>query len=75
MKTTLAASGMTMFGESGLLIGPGAFSSSLVRYQTVLHELYRLNFSNSAGGFSADLAAQETQAAFDFDARAAKELP
>ncbi len=71
----LPASGMTMFGENGFLMGPEAFSSSLEQNQTVLHELYRLNFSNSAGGVSADLAAQETKAAADFAARAAKHLP
>ena len=71
----LPASGTTMLGENGFLLGPEAFSSNLELSQTVLHELHRLNFSNSAGGVSADLAAQETHAAASFAARAAKQLP
>jgi hypothetical protein len=66
----LPASGMTMFGENGFLIGPEAFTSQDELQQTVLHELYRLNTSASADGVSGSLAAQETQAAADFAARA-----
>ena len=71
----LPASGMTMFGDSGFFLGPEAFSSNLELSQTVLHELHRLNFSNSAGGVSADLAARETHAAASFAARSAKQVP
>jgi RHS repeat-associated protein len=71
----LPASGMTMFGENGFLMGPEAFSSNLENSQTVLHELYRLTFSNSAGGVSGALATQETNAAASFAARAAGQLP
>ena len=70
----LPASGMTMFGENGFLIGREAFASQAELQNTVLHELYRLNTSASASGVSAALAAQETKAAFDFAARAAKHL-
>jgi hypothetical protein len=70
----LNASGMTMFGENGFLIGNEAFTSNAELSKTVLHELYRLNTSVSATGVSAELAAQETNAAFDFAIRAFKEL-
>jgi hypothetical protein len=66
----LPASGMTMFGENGFLIGPEAFASESELQQTVLHELYRLNTSASSAGVSASLATQETQAAAGFAARA-----
>jgi hypothetical protein len=56
-------------------MGREAFTSTLERNQTVLHELHRLVFSNSAVGVSAELATQETEAAFDFAARASKHLP
>jgi len=67
----LPASGMTMFGENGFLIGPEAFASESELNQTVLHELYRLSFSESAEGVSGGLATQETNAAASFAARAA----
>ena len=70
----LPASGMTMFGENGFLIGREAFVSEAELQKTVLHELYRLNTSTSATGVSGALAAQETKAAFDFATRAAKHL-
>ena len=60
-----------MFGESGFVLGPEAYSSASELNQTVLHELYRLNFSQAAGGVSAELATQETNAAFSFATRAA----
>ena len=66
----LPASGMTMFGENGFLIGREAFSSPAELQKTILHELYRLNMSESASGVSSALATQETQAAADFAARA-----
>lgn len=70
----LPASGMTMFGENGFIIGSEAFSSDLELNQTILHELYRLNFSGSAGGISGELASQETNAAASFAARAVGKL-
>ncbi len=70
----LSASGMTLFGENGFVIGRGAFASSGEMGSTVLHELYRLGFSASAGGVSGALAAQETAAAAGFAARAAGSL-
>ena len=70
----LPASGMTMFGENGFLIGREAFTSKEELAKTVLHELYRLNTSASSAGVSAELATQETQAAFDFAGKAYKEL-
>lgn len=70
----LNASGMTMFGENGFLIGNEAFTSSGELSKTVLHELYRLNTSANSAGVSAELAAQETKAAFDFAEKAIKEL-
>ncbi len=70
----LPASGMTMFGENGFLIGREAFTSPAELQQTILHELHRLTTSNSANGVSGALAAQETKAAADFAAKAVKEL-
>jgi filamentous hemagglutinin len=70
----LPASGMTMFGENGFLIGREAFVSTQELQQTVLHELHRLTTSQSAAGASGALAAQETKAAADFAARAAGAL-
>ncbi len=70
----LPASGMTMFGEEGFLIGPEAFASPSELTKTVLHELHRLRTTASANGLSADLAAKETKAAFDFAERASKEI-
>jgi hypothetical protein len=67
----LPASGMTMFGENGFLIGPEAFRTGTELQKTVLHELYRLNTSASSNGVSAALAAQETKAAYDFAEKAA----
>jgi hypothetical protein len=58
----------------GFLLGPEAFSSGSELNQTVLHELYRLNFSEAAGEFSGELVTQETNAAASF-ARAAGQLP
>jgi hypothetical protein len=62
----LPASGMTMFGEDGFLIGREAFSNPGELDRTVLHELHRLTTSQSASGVSGSLATNETQAAFDF---------
>jgi len=71
----LPASGMTVFGENGFVLGREAFSTNAELNMTVLHELYRLTFSEAAGGVSGQLAAQETQAAASFAARAAGQLP
>lgn len=68
----LPASGMTMFGEKGFLVGPDAFSSPLELKKTILHELHRLRTSGSAAGVSAEMASEETKAAFDFAERASK---
>jgi hypothetical protein len=66
----LAASGMTMFGENGFLLGREAFASRAELGKTILHELYRLGTSASAGGVSGQLATSETEAAFRFAERA-----
>jgi len=71
----LPASGMTMFGENGFLMGPEAFQSNLEQNATVLQELYRLTFTESAAGVSGDLATSETQSAFGFANRYAGSLP
>jgi hypothetical protein len=73
-EPSLPASGMTMFGENGFLIGREAFASHAELQNTVLHELYRLQTSTSASGVSGALATQETKAAFNFAARASKHL-
>jgi hypothetical protein len=62
----LPASGMTMFGQNGFLIGREAFVSQEKLAKTVLHELYRLATSASSSGVSGSLATQETQAAYNF---------
>ena len=68
------ASGMTMFGENGFLIGKEAFKSQVELQKTILHELHRLNTSSSASGVSSSLAAKETKAAFDFAEKASNVL-
>jgi RHS repeat-associated protein len=70
----LQASGMTMFGENGFLLGREAFASSEELSKTILHELFRLSTSASSSGVSATLAASETNAAFSFAERAIKAL-
>jgi len=63
----LPASGMTMFGENGFLIGREAFASEAELSKTVLHELYRLTTSVAkTAGVTAESAAAETKAAADF---------
>lgn len=69
-EPNLPASGMTMFGENGFLIGREAFANPGELDRTVLHELHRLTTSQSASGVSGSLATSETQAAFDFANRA-----
>jgi hypothetical protein len=66
----LPASGMTMFGENGFLIGREAFASEAELTKTILHELHRLTHSASSGGVSGAMAASETEAAFQFAQRA-----
>jgi LysM repeat protein len=67
----LNASGMTMFGENGFLLGKQAFTSEAELIKTLLHETYRLNTSISqTAGVSAATAAMETQAAFNFAEKA-----
>lgn len=70
----LPASGMTMFGENGFLIGREAFDSTEELDRTILHELYRLRNSSSSGGVSGSLATQETEDAFNFAMRAEEVL-
>ena len=67
----LPASGMTMFGENGFLIGNEAFQTQAELTKTVLHELYRLSTSTvQATGATAGAAASETEAAFQFAEKA-----
>ena len=73
-EPNLPASGMTMFGENGFLIGKAAFKSQAELQKTILHELHRLYTSSSAGGVSGALAAQEAKAAFDFAEKASNIL-
>jgi hypothetical protein len=68
-EPSLPASGMTLFGEHGFLLGPEAFINESELSQTVLHELFRLGTSASAEGVSGDLARAETNAAAKFAAR------
>ena len=70
----LNSSGMTLFGEDGFLIGNEAFQSSDEITQTVLHELHRLNTTQSATGINGNLVTNETQAAFNFAQKALEQL-
>ncbi|GHG31377.1 MULTISPECIES: RHS repeat domain-containing protein [Amycolatopsis] len=65
-EPSLSASGMTLFGEHGFVIGRGAFASDAELAKTIAHESYRLATSQSAGGVGAGLAKAETDAAFKF---------
>lgn len=69
-EPSLPASGMTMFGENGFIIGSEAFASDAELAKTVAHETFRLSTSASAGGASARLATSETADAFGFAERA-----
>lgn len=62
----LPASGLSLFGEEGFVIGPQAFTSEAELAKTVAHESHRLATSKSAEGVSGELAAQETEAAQGF---------
>jgi hypothetical protein len=67
----LSASGMTLFGEKGFVLGRHAFSSAGELAKTVLHELYRLNTSSAlTSGVGGATAAAETGAAAAFAERA-----
>jgi len=66
----LPASGMTMFGENGFLIGNEAFATEGELAKTVLHELFRLGTSTvPESGVTAATATAETEAAAGFAAR------
>jgi LysM repeat protein len=71
-EPALNASGMTMFGENGFLIGRQAFTSEAELIKTLLHETYRLTTSAIGRGAAASAAAikLETEAAFTFAERA-----
>jgi hypothetical protein len=71
-EPNLPASGMTMFGENGFLLGREAFKSEDELGKTILHELHRLNTSSLREGaaIGAEAAAAETKSAFDFANRA-----
>lgn len=66
----LKASGIAWLGDNAFTLGPEAFTTETELTQTVLQEVYRLGTSQSASGLSGELAASETQAAFEFAARA-----
>ncbi len=69
---------MTLFGETGFVLGPSAFDSSQETLEAVLHEMYRLKSSTIAGtdypGGADSPVAQETEAARSFAARAYQAL-
>jgi murein DD-endopeptidase MepM/ murein hydrolase activator NlpD len=71
-EPSLNASGMTMFGENGFLIGRQAFASEAEFIKTLLHETYRLTTSNigRTGAASGAEVLGETDAAFRFAERA-----
>jgi hypothetical protein len=64
------ASGMTLFGENGFMLGREAFASEAELTKTLLHETHRLVTSQGAAGVTGSLAASETNAAFSFAERA-----
>ncbi len=70
VQSGLPASGMTLFGENGFILGEEAFASDAELTKTLLHELYRLAMSESATGASGALVTSETNAAFSFAERA-----
>jgi hypothetical protein len=76
-EPALPASGMTMFGQDGFVIGREAFASEAELVKTLLHELYRLATSSAGRGVIPQQAtsmqkvvAGETKAAADFAERA-----
>jgi len=68
----LPASGMTLFGEGGFVLGPEALTSRAELIRTCLHELHRLTTSQIGSGaaIGRNLVHAETQAAFGFAQRA-----
>jgi hypothetical protein len=70
VEPAMPASGMTLFGENGFVLGREAFASTEELTKTLLHELYRLGVSQSSGGLGQQLASLETQATFCFAERA-----
>ncbi|MGH3974348.1 MAG: DUF4157 domain-containing protein [Pseudonocardiaceae bacterium] len=63
----LNASGMTLFGENGFIIGREAFKSGEELTKTLLHELHRLaTTASKVEGVGGALAAEETAAAASF---------
>lgn len=66
-EPSYSGSGMTMFGDDGFILGRHAFSSQEELAKTLLHENYRLGYSQVPGiGANGDLVAKETGNAFDF---------
>jgi RHS repeat-associated protein len=66
----MKASGMSLFGEKGFVLGPEAFSSEEELAMTVLHETYRLRTTQSSAlGASGALVTEETGAAAAFARR------
>ena len=65
---------MTLHQDNGFVIGQEAFQTTDETARTVLHELHRLHTSQSASGLTGEMATAETEAAFEFAKRAAKEL-
>ena len=68
------ASGMTLFGENGFVLGREAFVSDAELTKTLLHETRRLETSQSVAGASGRLVSSETDATFSFAERAFKEF-
>lgn len=60
------ASGVTLFGEHGFVLGREAFESNKGPAKTVLHKPYRRETPASAGGVSGRLASVETKPASRF---------
>ncbi|HFA51544.1 MAG TPA: RHS repeat-associated core domain-containing protein [Bacteroidetes bacterium] len=63
-------SGFSLFGENGFVIGREALGSQEELTKTLLHELHRLNTSNSSQGVSQELLSGETMDAFQFAEKA-----
>lgn len=69
-EPALPASGMTMFGENGFLIGREAFKSQTELNKTILHLLHLLNTSSLKTGISGETASKATRSAFNFSEKA-----
>ena len=70
VEPSMPASGMTLFGENGFVLGREAFTSHPELIKTLLHEIFRLTTSQSTLGVAGGLATDETNAAFSFAQRA-----